>query len=79
MDDYIISKTTGKKYYEVDIVKILNIAQVARYLSWGMELLDVYPSIDRKTGKQMLVFIFDRENSLCAYDAWCKRKIKLED
>ena len=68
------SDVTGKDYYIKDVVRILNLSQVCRYLSWNIELLDVYPSIDYKSGNPVLVFIFDRNTSKSAYDAWCKHQ-----
>ena len=76
--DKIHSEVTGKDYYPSKVCRILNLSQVAKYLSWNVELLDVYPSIDQKTGKQVLCFIFDRQNSKKAYDAWCKYQDKID-
>ena len=69
------SEVTGKTYYASDVIRILNPNQVAFYLTKGINLLDVYPSADKDTGKPLLVFIFDRKESWPAYDMWCKRKL----
>ena len=69
------SEVTGKTYYASDVVRILNIQQVIAYIKAGVEVLDVYPSEDKETGKPLLVFMFDRKASRQAYDLWCKRKL----
>lgn len=69
------SNFTGKTYNPSKTVRILNMQQVAAYLNYGLELLDLYPSKDIKTGKPILVFIFDREKSKDAYDKWCKHEL----
>mgnify|MGYP004483211885 CR=1 FL=1 len=71
----IISTRTGKTYFPNKVVRILNIQQIIAYLNYGVELLDIYPSIDYKTKKPLLVCLFDRENSKEAYDLWCKRQL----
>lgn len=73
--DRITSDITGKVYRPKDVVRILNIQQIVAYLKAGVELLDIYPSSDVKTGKPLLVCLFDREKSKDAYDLWCKREL----
>lgn len=75
MKEYVKSNITGKEYAVQDVVRILNVQQVIGYLKYGITLLDVYPSIDEKTDKPLLVFIFDRNESRIAYDLWCKREL----
>ena len=77
--NYVHSDITGKDYLPKNVVRILNLSQVARYLYWKVELLDIYPSIDYNTGKEILCFIFDRNSSKPAYDAWCKRQKELNE
>ena len=69
------SNFTGKKYDPGKSVRILNMQQVAAYMDYGVELIDLYPSKDNKTGKPILVFIFDREESKEAYDLWCNHEL----
>lgn len=76
MEDYIYSKITGKQYAPTKVVRILNTRQVMAYLKMGVELLDMYVSVDRKTEAPLLVYLFDREKSKHAYDLWCKREIE---
>ena len=75
MKEYVESSVTGKTYAIQDVVRILNVQQVIAYLKHGVTLLDVYPSIDAKTDKPLLVYIFNRNESKPAYDLWCKREL----
>ena len=67
----IKSNVTNKEYYANETVRILNVQQVIAYLNFGVELLDIYPSKDRNSDKQLLVYVFDKEKSKEAYDLWC--------
>ena len=66
------SNTTGKQYDPSKVVRIINVLQIAAYLENEVELLDLYTSKDFKTGKPILVAVFDRQGSYEAYDKWCK-------
>lgn len=79
MKDFVISDTTGKKYYPSDVVRLVNIKQVIAYLKNGAELLDVYPSFDNKNGSPILVYIFNRKDTTALYDLWCKHELKIEE
>ena len=70
---YKVSKITGKTYDLFSIIRILNIQQVIFFLSKQIPLQDIEVSEDRNTGKPVLVFYFNREDTREAYDEWCKR------
>lgn len=76
MEEYAHSDTIGKDYAPSRVVRILNIQQAIAYIKNNVELLDLYTSFDEKTGKDVLVFIFDRQKSKWAYDLWCKHELK---
>lgn len=76
MKDYVISETTGKKYYVSDVIRLVNYKQVSEYLLHGAELLDIYASRNFKTNEPMLVYIFSRKDTLRLYDLWCKHELK---
>ena len=69
------SSFTGKTYDPKKAVRILNMHQAAAYMNCGVNLIDLWPSKDIKTGKPILVFIFDREESKEAYDLWCNHEL----
>lgn len=68
-------RITGEMYNALDkkYINILNISQGAFYMSEGVELWDCYPSVDRKTGKPCVVFVFIKEDTKDAFDKWCKK------
>ena len=69
------SDFTGKTYEPNKMVRILNMQQAAAYMENGIELIDLYSSRDIKTGRPILVFIFDKEKSKNAYDLWCRHEL----
>lgn len=44
--------------------------------SKGVEILDLYPSKDFKTGQDVLVFIVNRNDSRSVYEEWKELRIK---
>lgn len=75
MKDYIISETTRKKYAVQDVVRILNPKQQLLYIKSGLYPLDLYVSIDSKTGKDVLVMLFSKEESYPLYQKWCDHEL----
>ena len=71
MKELVTSETTGKTYDPSKCVRILNALQACKYVKGSCELLDIYPSIDFKTGQDVFVYIFDREQSAPLYSKWC--------
>lgn len=69
------SNFTGKYYDPDKSCRIINMTQLAYYLDYGVELLDLYISKDYKTKKPMLVGVVDRDNSYEAYQLWCDHKL----
>lgn len=76
MKDYAISNLTGDMYYLSDVVRIINTKQATLYCKHGAKLLDLYTSIDAKTGNPILVFIYNRKDTQDLYDAWCKHELR---
>ncbi|MBU5332106.1 hypothetical protein KQI61_07830 [Anaerocolumna aminovalerica] len=64
------SVVTGKTYDTNDGILILNITQITKYLSNGVEVLDIFADKDGK-----LVFIFDKKSSKNAYKLWLEHKL----
>ena len=69
------SNFTGKEYDSSKAIRILNANQAAAYIKHGITLLDLWLSKDVNTGKPILVYIFDKEESKEAYDLWCKHEL----
>lgn len=71
MKDLMTSEVTGKTYNPSKCVRILNSLQACKYIKNQCLPLDIYPSIDFKTGQDVLVYLFDRDESKELYSAWC--------
>ena len=71
----MVKSNFTKKYYDASkSCKILNMAQLAFYMSNGVELLDLFVSKDHKTKKPILVGVVDKTDSYEAYQLWCDNK-----
>lgn len=68
---YETSKVTGKRYNVFDSIKILNIPQAIYYLRHNVPLQDLFISKDRKFDKDVMVFVFLREDTKPIFDMWC--------
>lgn len=65
-----------KKTYDLEkSCRIINMSQLAAYMSYGVELLDLYISRDYKTNRPILVGVVDREQSYEAYKKWCDHEL----
>ena len=71
----VTSEVTGKTYDPTKTVRILNPIQSCLYMKARCLPVDVYPSIDFKTGKDVLVFLFDREQSRPLYTKWLNHEL----
>lgn len=74
MRDYVISDSTKNVYYPKDCIRIVNPKQIAFYMRRGIQLLDIYPSNDLKTGEDILVFLVDRRKSYNVYKEWIEMR-----
>lgn len=72
---YAFSKVTGEYYDTSNIVRLVNVSQIAAYVANNAKLLDVYASSDRKTGKPIIVGVFDRDETADLYDKWCRYEL----
>ena len=70
MQRYVKSLLTGKDYYHDNGIHILNIKQALHYIDKGIPLLDLYPSRSYQTGEKILVFVFDKKESISTYERW---------
>lgn len=72
MKDLVTSEVTGKTYDPSKAVRILNSLQCAKYMKNHCYPVDIYPSIDFKTGQDVLVYIFERtDENQKLYQMWC--------
>lgn len=68
------SNFTGKSYDPDKSCRIVNMTQLAFYMSMDVQLLDFYVSKDYKTKKPILVGVVDKTDSYEAYKLWCDQK-----
>lgn len=75
MSENVTSETTGKTYKTGDVIRIVNMQQLAAYLEYGAELLDIFSSRDYKTNKPILVGIVSKHDTKELYDRWCNHEL----
>lgn len=74
MKHYTVSKLTDKEYCFDECVRIINMKQALFYITNGVPILDIYPSLNYQSQKQVLVFIVDRQESKPIYNQWIQLK-----
>lgn len=75
-ENWIYSRATGRKYKASKVCRVINPKQAALYLKNGLELLDVYYSLNFDTGDPVVVFIFDKQASYPFYELWKDRELE---
>lgn len=72
------SPITGRRYdyFGDDVIRLLNFEQSFFYIEeMGIIPLDIVLSDDRKRpGKKVVLFLFSKEETREAYNAWCTKK-----
>lgn len=76
MKDLIYSNLTQRMYDPSECIRLVNYRQLMFYIQKGVEILDLYPSKDFKTGQDVLVFIVNRSDSRSVYEEWKELRIK---
>jgi len=69
------SNLKPRDYFPTEVCRIVNPKQYLLYIKNGLYPLDIYTSVDEKTGNDIIVMIFYRETSYPLYQAWCKREL----
>jgi len=64
-----------RDYVPAEICRIINPRQAMLYIKNGLYPIDIYTSIDAKTGNDIVVMIFDKEESYPLYQAWCNHEL----
>lgn len=72
----ITSQVTGITYDPKEVVRILNMKQAAAFCKYGCKIIDVYDSIDFKTGEPIMVILFRKSDTAIPYELWCKHELK---
>ncbi len=70
---YKKSSITGRTYDLFGIVRILNLYQIQFYLERHVPVQDIEMGSDKKTGKPVVIFYFNKADTYDAYNEWCNR------
>lgn len=74
--DLITPNLHPRSYYSSEVVRIVNSKQFKLYIANGIYPIDIYTSLDRKTGKTILVMIFLKDETKEAYELWCRYELE---
>lgn len=72
----IQSNLKPRDYLASEVCRIVNPKQFMLYIKHGLLPIDIYTSVDEKTGDDIVVMIFDRLQSFPLYQAWCNHELK---
>lgn len=64
-----------RDYLPYEVIRIVNPKQYILYIKNGVFPIDVYPSIDEKTSKDILAMVFLREDTTEVYKKWCNYEL----
>ena len=65
-----------RDYKESEVSRIVNPRQCMLYMKHGVFPIDIYTSIDNKTGNDVVVMIFLKEESYPLYQKWCDHELE---
>ena len=74
--DVIPTNLHPRDYTANEVCRIVNPKQSMLYIKHRLFPIDMYTSIDAKTGNDILVMIFDKEESKELYQAWCNHELE---
>nr|DAP47805.1 MAG TPA: hypothetical protein [Caudoviricetes sp.] len=63
-------------YYLKDVCRIVNQKQQLLYIKNNVYPIDIYTSIDQRTGNDIVVMIFSRKESEELYRLWCNYELE---
>lgn len=69
------SNLKPRDYLESEVSRIVNPKQCMLYIKNNVFPIDVYTSIDAKTGNDIVVMIFLKEESYPLYKKWCDHEL----
>lgn len=64
-----------RDYSEHEVSRIVNPRQCMLYIKHGVFPIDIYTSIDNKTGNDIVVMIFLKDESYPLYQKWCNHEL----
>lgn len=76
MANFAYSTYRGCNYCYDGCIKIINLKQILFYINEGVEIKDIFPSINYQTGEKILTFVVDIFESQSTYNKWQRLKDK---
>ena len=70
------SNLNPRNYTPNEVCRIVNPKQALLYIKHRLFPIDMYTSIDAKTGNDILVMIFDKDESYSLYQSWCNHELE---
>ena len=70
------SNLQPREYLPSEVSRIINQKQCMLYIKHGVYPIDIYTSIDNKTGNDVLIMIFSKEESYPLYQKWCNHELE---
>ena len=58
------------EYNIADVCRIINPKQQVLYIKHGLFPIDIYPSIDARTGADIIAMVFSKAESQPLYELW---------
>lgn len=75
MKEKVLTNLKARDYIPSEVCRILNPKQQLLYIKNGLYPIDMYTSIDGKTGNDVIVMIFLRDETTDAYIKWCNHEL----
>lgn len=72
---FVTSNIHPVTYRTNEVVRVVNDKQFKLYVKNGAYPVDVYPSIDDKTGQDITVYVFKRDDTGDLYKKWLDHEL----
>lgn len=72
---FVSSNLTPITYRTNEVVRVVNDKQFKLYVKNGAYPVDVYSSIDEKTGQGIIVYVFKRNDTCDLYKKWLNHEL----
>lgn len=76
MDELLVQSNLYPITYRTsEVVRVVNDKQFKLYVKYGAFPVDIYPSIDVKTEKEITVYVFRRADTAELYKQWLEHSL----
>lgn len=70
------SSLNPRSYLLKEVCRIVDPKQHTLYVKNGKRPIDMYPSIDFNTGRDIVVYVYLRDETSDVYELWCKHELE---